>query len=298
MPYQKNLVVLFEEFENYLQEETVCSLAIEGIKPDFNSLYAKNYYETAKNLYSLALKGVPLSSGLVLFAFEKLWEGFNVEPEYRKTDMIVIGAKFEPPPPERVPYLMDRLFEYYLSSKAKPVSMATRFHILFEVIHPFFDGNGRLGRILLNYILIQNNLLNIAFRDRNSYIKALKDDEDPAIWIIEKLRYGRKITADDIDKVFADYSKGSLEKLVREEMINSLKIYTRLNEVYVSTDLACEIIGCKNKDYIRVLINRGKITGRKEGNIWTVSLASLIDYYRPFNIEEILNKFKQIIEEE
>lgn len=292
MAYQRKLIVLVEEFERYLQEETVCSLAIEGIKPEFSSLHARNYYETANYMYSLADKTVPLSEGLILFAFENLWKGININPGYRKTDMTILGARFEPPPPEKVPYLMEKLVEYAGTSKEHPVKKASRLHIMFEVIHPFLDGNGRLGRILLNYILIYSKLLNIAFRDRSRYIKALREDEEPAIWIVEKLSHGRKLTADYIDGMFSDYSKGSFEKLIRDELINSLKIYTRIKEIYISVELACELIGCKNKDYIRVLINRGKLSGRKEGNIWTVSLASVVEYKKPENVEELIQKIE------
>lgn len=288
MAYQKRLIVLVEEFENYLNEETICSLAIEGIKPDLGSPSAVNYLKTASELYKMAISGVPLGEGVILYAFEKLWEGFSLEKGYRKVPMTILGAKFEAPPPEIVPFLMERLIEYYSNSKVEPIKKASRFHLLFEVIHPFVDGNGRLGRILLNYILIENGLINVAFRNRESYLKSLKEDEKPAIWVVEKFSRGRKLNAEQIDEYFKQYGKNYLEDLIRKEMLHSLKVYARIENAYISSDIACQLIGCKNKDYIRVLVNRGRLVGKKEAGVWKIHLASLIEYREPEKPEEVI----------
>lgn len=60
-------------------------------------------------------------------------------------------------------------------SKFKPLVLAAIVHNQFEKIHPFQDGNGRVGRLLLNFILIKNNYppLNILVQDRAKYYKAL-----------------------------------------------------------------------------------------------------------------------------
>ncbi len=68
---------------------------------------------------------------------------------------------------------------WYRSNKRKyhPVVVAAYFHHVFESIHPFRDGNGRVGRLLLNFILRKNNLpmVNIKFKERNKYYSALED---------------------------------------------------------------------------------------------------------------------------
>ncbi|HIH58478.1 MAG TPA: Fic family protein, partial [Nanoarchaeota archaeon] len=60
--------------------------------------------------------------------------------------------------------------------KLHPLVLTTIFHHKFEMIHPFFDGNGRTGRILLNYILMNNNYppMVIHTKIRNNYLLALR----------------------------------------------------------------------------------------------------------------------------
>ena len=72
-------------------------------------------------------------------------EGFEVSKGYRTSDMVIFGAKFEPPRPEVIPTLMDRIIDWLNSNSLDAISKANCFHLLFEVLHPFEDGNGRVG---------------------------------------------------------------------------------------------------------------------------------------------------------
>ena len=67
-----------------------------------------------------------------------------------------------PPPPHIVPALLEDAFSRYNS--AKTLSAALAFHLVFEDIHPFADGNGRTGRILLNLMLMQQGYPPIAIK--------------------------------------------------------------------------------------------------------------------------------------
>jgi Fic family protein len=73
---------------------------------------------------------------------------------------------------------LKELVEWYKENKNKfnPLILATIIHNQFEHIHPFQDGNGRVGRLLLNHILIKNNYppINIYLEDRQKYYKALQ----------------------------------------------------------------------------------------------------------------------------
>jgi cell filamentation protein, protein adenylyltransferase len=88
--------------------------------------------------------------------------------------------------PMEVPPLMQELVTWYrseLNGKMHPIELAARFHHRFTAIHPFDDGNGRLGRLLMNLTLMQRNFppAVIQFRQRDDYLIALQeaDNGDP-----------------------------------------------------------------------------------------------------------------------
>jgi Fic family protein len=66
-----------------------------------------------------------------------------------------IDAHLVTPPPEEVPALVDDLVAYATRDDVDPVSQAAIAHAQFEIIHPFADGNGRVGRVLVVWILVR-----------------------------------------------------------------------------------------------------------------------------------------------
>ncbi len=77
-----------------------------------------------------------------------------------------------------IPIEMEQLFkEYSENVDVHIVKMVAEFHLKFESIHPFTDGNGRTGRLLLNFELLRNCYppINIKFEDRERYYKAFED---------------------------------------------------------------------------------------------------------------------------
>ena len=93
---------------------------------------------------------------------------------YRRIQVQIIGAAHVPPDPLAVPEEMRRLLSRLNASRRHPVEKAALFHILFEAVHPFVDGNGRTGRLLLNFMLMKNGYppINIKFADRRRYYDA------------------------------------------------------------------------------------------------------------------------------
>jgi Fic family protein len=68
------------------------------------------------------------------------------------------GADYVPPPPEDVPALMEDLADYMSSERHTPLVQAAIAHAQFESIHPFVDGNGRVGRALIHVVLKRRGL--------------------------------------------------------------------------------------------------------------------------------------------
>lgn len=75
---------------------------------------------------------------------------------------------------------MKKLIKFVDSENINPIELSARAHYRFEKIHPFGDGNGRVGRLLMNFILWHNSYptLITEYKKRRSYYKALRKDED------------------------------------------------------------------------------------------------------------------------
>lgn len=82
-------------------------------------------------------------------------------------------------PSSKVPELLKELVSWYKNNKVHypPITLASVIHDQFENIHPFLDGNGRVGRLLLNNILLKHSLppVNIHFSNRKNYYSALQE---------------------------------------------------------------------------------------------------------------------------
>ena len=93
---------------------------------------------------------------------------------YRRIPVRIMGAYHEPPQPYLVAPQMEQLVAEFAKTKLHPIKAAALFHLKFEGIHPFIDGNGRTGRLILNFMLMQNGYppINVKFADRKRYYEA------------------------------------------------------------------------------------------------------------------------------
>ncbi len=110
---------------------------------------------------------------------------------YRRIPVRIVGAHHEPPQPYLVPMQMERLIADFAEDRRHPVHSAALFHLKFEGVHPFVDGNGRTGRLILNLALMRHGYppINVKYADRRRYYDCLEayyrdDDEGPMVSLV------------------------------------------------------------------------------------------------------------------
>ena len=96
---------------------------------------------------------------------------------YRRIPVRISEALNTPPDPVVIPELMERLIQDYRDDTRHTIVRSAVFHLRFEGIHPFIDGNGRTGRLILNMSLMKEGYLpvDVKFSDRVRYYDAFSD---------------------------------------------------------------------------------------------------------------------------
>ena len=119
---------------------------------------------------------------------------------YRRIPVRIMGAQHEPVQPYMIKPCMERLLADYEESTEHIVTRMARFHIEFERIHPFIDGNGRTGRLLVNLELMKAGYppIDIKFTDRIAYYQAFDE-------------YHVKHSLSAMEKLFATYINERLD---------------------------------------------------------------------------------------
>jgi Fic family protein len=121
-----------------------------------------------------------LSLQIVLYWHKKLFESTksDIAGKVRQHQVAISGSKFVPLFPAEMYPLFREFFKWYIKNKNKlhPVELAALIHLKFVTIHPFTDGNGRISRLIMNFILHKHEfpLLNIHYESRTSYYNALE----------------------------------------------------------------------------------------------------------------------------
>ena len=194
---------------NTIKLQEARSLLEEGLTPKNKTL--REIYDlqnTEKVFFALMNEKEDLSHEFIIKIHEDLMRNIDARTGYRISDVRVVKANFKATPFPYVKTDMDLLLKFHEQSRNRlhPFVLASIFHHKFEKIHPFMDGNGRTGRILLNYILIKNNYPPLILRKkrRELYLDSLKEADKTELLEISKKKY-RKLIAFNASEMVESY---------------------------------------------------------------------------------------------
>jgi len=121
----------------------------------------------------------------------------DVAGRFREDNEYVrVGNHIAPNSKEVAGRLIKMLAEYNATSHENIIKRIAKLHLDFEYIHPFVDGNGRIGRVINNYLLIREGFVpvNIKFIDRKMYYEAFKEFDEKDITNIMEEIVGKALT--------------------------------------------------------------------------------------------------------
>ncbi len=157
------------------------NLLDNGITPQQKPLRDVKEAEAHKKVFNSALKyEKDLSLNIILEWHRNLFIATkaDIAGKLRTHGVAIAGSKFIPPTPVEVLPLLKDFFSWYDQNKNKisSVELAALVHLKFVTIHPFSDGNGRISRLMMNFVLYKKGypMLDIAYENRNSYYTALE----------------------------------------------------------------------------------------------------------------------------
>lgn len=134
-----------------------------------------------------------VSHAVIVELHKNLMSNVDCRIGYRTGEVHVIHSRFASTPAKYIKTDMDLLFKWFENNKQilHSFALATIFHHKFEKIHPFFDGNGRTGRMLFNLILLDSGYSPIIIRKKNraEYLDALRKADTSGIIEATPLRY-------------------------------------------------------------------------------------------------------------
>lgn len=209
--------------EEFIVEYTYNSNAIEGNtltlretdlvlrgltidqKPLKDHMEAVGHKEAFEFVSEMVKDNVPISESVIKqIHFLVLADKRDDRGVYRRVPVRIMGAQHEPVQPYLIKPKMEQLLRDFAESSEHIVTKLARFHIEFEGIHPFIDGNGRTGRLLVNLELMKAGYppIDIKFTDRITYYNAFDE-------------YYVKHNLSAMENLFASYIEARLDKYLK-----------------------------------------------------------------------------------
>ena len=174
-------------------------------KPLKDHLEAVGHKEAFDFVVELTKNNVPMNENIIKqIHYLVLTDKRDDRGVYRRVPVRIMGAKHEPVQPYLIEPKMEQLMVDYANNTEHIVTKLARFHIEFEGIHPFIDGNGRTGRLLVNFEFMKEGFppIDIKFTDRIAYYNAFDEYHD-------------KNNLSAMEKLFARYLNERLDMYLR-----------------------------------------------------------------------------------
>jgi Fic family protein len=240
-------------------------LTIKG-KPLKDHLEAKGHTEALAYLYSITATDnrstftetvIREFNEIVMRDIDREWAG-----RYRNSNVIIGGATHTPPEAIAVPGLMAELIDWANGEgrNLHPVARAAIFHHRLVHIHPFFDGNGRTTRLVMNIFLLRAGF---------PLVVILKND---------RRRYYRLLAEADRGKItpFGTF----IAQAVQRSLDIYLKVLTPQEKTKEKFIPLAELAGDSSfsAKYLNLLARTGKLEAHKEGRNWLSSKEALKRY--------------------
>lgn len=302
----------------YVRKEALLSSQIEGTQSSLSELLlfeseeipgvplddvqeVSNYVAAMNYGLERLRGGFPLSLRLIREIHDILLSkgrGSTKQPgEFRRSQNWIGGtrpgnAAFVPPPPDKVLDCMSALEKFIYEEKSKlPVLIkAALIHVQFESIHPFLDGNGRLGRLLITFLLCAQGILrepilylSLFFKThRRQYydlLQRVREDGDWEAWLdffltgIKETSEQAAETARRILAVF-EQDRRKIEKLGRPAS-SALRVFQYLqSKPILSVPVVAKELGLsaptvrKSVEHLVALDIAREVTGKKRGKLF------------------------------
>jgi Fic family protein len=240
-------------------------ITIKG-KPLKDHLEATNHKEALDFLYDLVEheKKITISEHLIKSLHQLVTQ--NIEKEwagrYRNAPVRITGTLHQPPNALDIPRLMNHLVRFIGSGQKKMnhVELAAIVHHKFVHIHPFFDGNGRTARLLINVLLLHEGypLAIILKNDRKRYYRVLGSADNGSY------------------KPLVEFIAKSVERSL-DIYLDSLTPSTHAKEKQISLIQAAKASPYSAK-YLNLLANKGLLEAHKEGRNWVTTQEAIRRY--------------------
>lgn len=185
------------------------ALVLKGLtidkKPLKDHMEVIGHKEAFDYIRELVKNNIPLSENIIKqIHFLVLADKKDDRGVYRRVPVRIMGAAHEPVQPYLIQPKMEQLLIDFKNSNEHIVTKLARFHIEFEAIHPFIDGNGRTGRLLVNLELMKAGYppIDIKYMDRLAYYNSFDE-------------YHEKHNLSAMENLFAKYINERLDKYLK-----------------------------------------------------------------------------------